>query len=285
LHQGFPLPQLAEIESWIEMAIAPLKADNAAPTGDHAIITLAAQLGRNLVFVITIGLGFAALAAYLTNGFGLLGSPKASAPEQPWLLHSGDKIVVPEGSSLRDRLTVAPAQSEPVNTKLVLPGVVEADPARTASVLTPLSGRLVELKVSLGDRVAKDQIVAVIDSPDLAQAFDDDEKAKAVLEMTEKNLKRQQSLSKTHAAISISAGSPAALTVTEVSSKPPTYSFASIDPRFGWIILDTSHFCSRHPSLIRTILRASASMRLSGRSSALASKSSRRTGWRTQRSQ
>jgi len=182
------------------MAIAPLRGDKAAPTGDDAITTLAAQPGRNVVFVITIGLGFAALAAYLTNGFGLLGSPKTAAPEQPWLVHSGDKIIVPEGSPLRDRLTVAPAQSEPVNTKLVLPGVVEADPARTASVLTPLSGRLVELKVSLGDRVTKDQIVAVIDSPDLAQAFDDDEKAKAVLEMTEKNLKRQQGLSKTRAA-------------------------------------------------------------------------------------
>jgi hypothetical protein len=62
------------------MAIAPLRGDKAAPTGDDAITTLAAQPGRNVVFVITIGLGFAALAAYLTNGFGLLGSPKALAP-------------------------------------------------------------------------------------------------------------------------------------------------------------------------------------------------------------
>jgi hypothetical protein len=56
-----------------------------------------------VVFVITMGLGFAALAAYLTHGFGLLGSPNTAAPEQPWLVHSGDKIIVPEGSPLRDR--------------------------------------------------------------------------------------------------------------------------------------------------------------------------------------
>ena len=95
-------PRFAQIESWTEMAIAPLGADNAAPMGDHAVTTLAAQPGRNLVFVITVGLGFAALAAYVTNGFGLLGSRETAAPEQPWLVHSGDKIIVPEGSPLRD---------------------------------------------------------------------------------------------------------------------------------------------------------------------------------------
>lgn len=159
-----------------------------------------AGFARNVVFLLTIGLGFAALAAYLTNGFGWLEQPKTAAAEQPWLVHSGDKIVVPEGSPLRDRLTIATAQSEPINANLALPGLVEADPARTASVLTPLAGRLVELRVSLGDRVTKDQIVAIIDSPDLAQASGDDDKAKAILEMTEKNLKRQQGLFKTHGA-------------------------------------------------------------------------------------
>jgi cobalt-zinc-cadmium efflux system membrane fusion protein len=160
-------------------------------------------LARSVIVFAAIGLGFAALAAYLTNGFGLLERSKTAAPEQPWLVRSGDKILVPEGSPLRDRLAVAPAASEPINPKLVFPGVVEADPARTASVLAPLGGRLRELKVSLGDRVAKDQLVAIIDSPDLAQAFDDDEKAKAAVELTEKNLRRQQGLFKTKAASEI----------------------------------------------------------------------------------
>jgi cobalt-zinc-cadmium efflux system membrane fusion protein len=160
-------------------------------------------LARSVIVFAAIGLGFAALAAYLTNGFGLLERSKTAAPEQPWLVRSGDKILVPEGSPLRDRLAVAPAASEPINPKLVFPGVVEADPARTASVLAPLGGRLLELKVSLGDRAAKDQLVAIIDSPDLAQAFDDDEKAKAAVELTEKNLRRQQGLFKTNAASEI----------------------------------------------------------------------------------
>jgi cobalt-zinc-cadmium efflux system membrane fusion protein len=44
----------------------------------------------------------------------------------------------------------------------------------------------------LGDRVARGQLLAVIDSPDLAQAYDDDEKAADALALTEKNLSRQE---------------------------------------------------------------------------------------------
>jgi len=155
---------------------------------------------RRALLSATIALGFVALVAYLTDGFGLLGRSRTTAPEAPWLTRSGNKILVPEGSPLRDRLTVAPAGKKPVNAKLVLPGVVEADPARTASVLPPLGGRILELKVSLGDRVEKDQVLAIIDSPDLAQAFGDDDKAKATLEMTDRNLKRQEALVKARGA-------------------------------------------------------------------------------------
>ena len=155
---------------------------------------------RSALLFATIGLGFVVLAAYLTDGFGLLGRSRSTAPAQPWLTRSGNKILIPEGSPLRDRLTVAPALSEPVNSKLVLPGMVEADPARTASVLPPLGGRILELKVSLGDRVEKNQVLAIIDSPDLAQAFGDDDKAKAALEMTDRNLKRQEALVKARGA-------------------------------------------------------------------------------------
>jgi cobalt-zinc-cadmium efflux system membrane fusion protein len=89
-----------------------------------------------------------------------------------------------------------PAAAQPVSAKLVLPGTVESDPARTAAVLTPLSGRVVALKVALGDRVARGQVLAVVDSPDLRQAYADDDKAADAVKLTEKNLGRQEAQNK-----------------------------------------------------------------------------------------
>jgi membrane fusion protein, heavy metal efflux system len=143
-----------------------------------------------------IGLGVLLLAALLTHGFGLFGSRGKGAAEPGLMVRQGDKILVPEGSSLRARLSMLAAASETVRPKLQLPAVVESDPARTAAVLTPLSGRLIALKVALGDRVSRGQIVAVIDSPDLGQALNDNEKAADSFKLTAKNLERQEAQNK-----------------------------------------------------------------------------------------
>jgi cobalt-zinc-cadmium efflux system membrane fusion protein len=145
-------------------------------------------------------LGVLFVAAAFTHGFGLF-TPHAASEEGPAaLVRQGDKIVIPEGSPLRSRLTVAAAPAEEVAATLVMPGMVESDPARTAAVLTPLSGRLLELKVGLGDRVSKGQVLAVIDSPDLAQAYDDYSKAADTEKLTARNLERQEGQSKIGAA-------------------------------------------------------------------------------------
>jgi len=136
-------------------------------------------------------LGVVLVAGLLTHGFGLLPA-HGSAAEAPELIHRGEQILVPDGSPIRSQLTVAPALAELTSGRWVLPAIVEADPARTAAVLTPLGGRIVELRVSLGDRVARGQILAVINSPDLAQAFDDDEKAADAFRLATKNLARQE---------------------------------------------------------------------------------------------
>jgi len=139
-----------------------------------------------------IALGLLFLLGAFTHGFGLLGGSKEEPAETPALKHEGEKIVVPEGSRLRERLKIAPASAETVSGKLALPAIVEADPARTATVLTALGGRLIELKVALGDRVARGQVLAMIDSPDLAQAYEDNDKAADTNALTKKNLERQE---------------------------------------------------------------------------------------------
>ena len=137
-------------------------------------------------------LGLLLVAVLLTHGFGLLGAGKAADTEPAMLVRQGNQIVIPESSPLRKRLTVTPAHAEAVSAKLVLPAVVESDPARTAAVLTPLGGRVIEIKVALGDRVRQGQVLAVIDSPDLGQAFDDNDKAADASQLTQKNLTRQE---------------------------------------------------------------------------------------------
>ncbi|MDR3416712.1 MAG: efflux RND transporter periplasmic adaptor subunit [Nevskia sp.] len=137
-------------------------------------------------------LGLLLVAALFTNGFGLFAGHKKAAAEAAAMVRQGDKIVIPEGSPLRERLTVMAASEQEVSARLMLPGVVEAEPSRTAAVLSPLSGRLLELKVALGERVTRGQVLAVIDSPDLAQAYDDNDKAADSFALTQKNLERQQ---------------------------------------------------------------------------------------------
>jgi cobalt-zinc-cadmium efflux system membrane fusion protein len=139
-----------------------------------------------------IALGVLLVIGFLTRGFGLLGSNNANDTGPQLLVRKGEQIVIPASSPLRKRLTVSAAQSEEVTPRLVLPAVVESDPARTAAVLTPLGGRVLEIKVSLGDRVRRGQVLAVIDSPDLGQAYDDYEKAADSLQLTKKNLARQE---------------------------------------------------------------------------------------------
>jgi cobalt-zinc-cadmium efflux system membrane fusion protein len=143
-----------------------------------------------------IGLGFLLLAALLTHGFGLLSGINKRSAEPASMVRQGDKILVPEGSALRAHLGLEVASVQTVNPKLLLPAVVESDPARTAAVLSPLSGRLIALKVALGDRVSRGQVIAVIDSPDLAQAYNDNEKAADSRKLTEKNLARQEAQNK-----------------------------------------------------------------------------------------
>jgi cobalt-zinc-cadmium efflux system membrane fusion protein len=118
--------------------------------------------------------------------------PRAQAP----FSRIGNRIIVPPDSLLRSQLVVADVASKEVSRSLVLPAMVESDPARTVKVLPPVTGRVVELKVQLGERVAEGQELAVIDSGDLAQAYSDVEKAQSAATLTKKALDRQLALLK-----------------------------------------------------------------------------------------
>ena len=143
-----------------------------------------------------IGAGLLLLVLLLTKGFGLWAGSGKAAVDADVMVRRGDKIIVPEGSALRSQLRVEAAVAQPLSPKFSLPAVVESDPARTSAVLTPLSGKLVALKVALGDRVVRGQVLAVIEAPDLGQAYDDYAKAADTVKLTQKNLSRQSAQQK-----------------------------------------------------------------------------------------
>ena len=140
----------------------------------------------------SIALGVLLVLLLLTHGFGLFGGHGGGAGETPALVHQGQRIFIPESSPLRQRLTVMPAPSQLQSGSITAPGIVESDPARTVAVLPPGGGRVQTLKVALGDRVQRDQVLAVIDSPDLAQAYDDNDKAASQARLAAKNLQRSE---------------------------------------------------------------------------------------------
>jgi cobalt-zinc-cadmium efflux system membrane fusion protein len=138
--------------------------------------------------------GLAALAVVVVlvltlSGIGHRGTAES---EKPTIVRKGDRILVPEGSAYRKRLDVEPVGSEPLRRPLEVPAVVEADPAHVAHVLPQLGGQVVELEVALGDRVKQGQVLATIASPDLAQAYDDDDKARSAVALALKAYDRQR---------------------------------------------------------------------------------------------
>ena len=134
-------------------------------------------------------------------GLGLLAASvagcnrsKADVPEPAAVDHEGERLIVPEGSPVRDRLKVGVARIEKISTRLVTPATVESDPARTAKITPPLPGRVVKLFVRFGASVKKGEPLLTIDAPDLVAAQTDYLKAKSALALAERTLGRQRDL-------------------------------------------------------------------------------------------
>jgi cobalt-zinc-cadmium efflux system membrane fusion protein len=138
----------------------------------------------------------ALLASLLTAALAGCGdsTPADAAQPAPALVHDQGRLTVPPASPLRKTLQVAAAAEQTVERPLLVPGVVEADPARLVKVVPPVSGRIVELRKGLGDAVKAGEALFVLDSADLAQAGSDATKAHAALALAQHNLQRQTEL-------------------------------------------------------------------------------------------
>src|SRR4030095_10722061 len=105
---------------------------------------------------VLVTLGFLGLAVVLITGAyrqitppswnKALAQGPARPDSGPLLVREGDRIIVPEGSPLRAKLTVEAVAEQQVQRTLVLPAVVEADPRPLVAVPTPAGRALPPIK-------------------------------------------------------------------------------------------------------------------------------------------
>lgn len=145
----------------------------------------------SLAVLATVALSVQAVRWMSTTGHAAV---KPDGAERAIVMRDGDKYIVPPDSGLRKRLSVAVVGLTDEPRVVQLPATVEADPARTANIATPVTGRVVELKAHLGDHVVKGQPLLTIDSGDLAQAWADNDKARDAFSHAGTTLKRVQGL-------------------------------------------------------------------------------------------
>ena len=143
------------------------------------------------IAVVVIAVGSALL---YRGGFARKTTPLATTQSALAFVKEGNRIRIPEGSPLRSQLTVQPVVQKEIVRNLIIPAVVEADPARLMKVLPPVAGRVTELKVRLGERVVRGQPLMVLDSPDLRSAYAEYDRGKVLFELAAKNRDRLHSL-------------------------------------------------------------------------------------------
>jgi cobalt-zinc-cadmium efflux system membrane fusion protein len=97
-------------------------------------------------------------------------------------------------ADLPELFKTAKAETRALPTELTANGTVTPDVTRTIHVTSLGGGRVVDLKVKLGDPVKKGQTLLVISSPDLAAAMADYRKAVADEVLSHKALDRAQLL-------------------------------------------------------------------------------------------
>ena len=136
-----------------------------------------------------------AVAALLT-GCHSHTEPSREAAEAP----PASPTVVPVGSANSVHLdhptsfTLARATTQQAFSTLNVTGSVQPDPSREIPVLSIANGRVVALRVGLGDYVHKGQLVMEVQSPDVATAFGTYLRAVADEHLTQTQLTRAQLL-------------------------------------------------------------------------------------------
>lgn len=105
----------------------------------------------------------------------------------------GECIILPPGSPKLDRIRVAPVEmGRFVLAEVTAPGEVEVNPSLVSRVLMPVTGRIREVRVHLGDSVTEGEPVVAIESPDAAAALAAHTQAQAQIRQAKSALLKSQ---------------------------------------------------------------------------------------------
>ena len=141
---------------------------------------------RNITTALSVLLLVAALGAlalFAMQGRGVHAAEQAAAP--PAAAHTDgdghahgaeageaheDKATLTAEAVQQNGIRVEPVRKMTLGDELVVPGRVSYNLEQMAHIGTPVQGRVAEVKVKLGDAVAKGDVLLVIDSPALGEA-------------------------------------------------------------------------------------------------------------------
>ncbi|WP_051292199.1 efflux RND transporter periplasmic adaptor subunit [Acetobacter nitrogenifigens] len=130
----------------------------------------------------------AAAAMLSCSGF----ASQANAENNPAHRNARGQVVVEADSALDKTLVVTPVTASIWNRGVRTPGQIVAEPSRSVTVFSPVTGLIQEVTVNPGDHVQAGQILARVISGDAAQATSDEAKARAGLEFAQRAFTRAQ---------------------------------------------------------------------------------------------
>jgi len=139
-----------------------------------------------LIVLVLSGLGLASCNR-ATNAGAEAPNPAEVKVEES---HGNDVVEVAHP----EQFVLATVEQRRAVDELHVTGVVAPDVNRAVPVLSLAGGRATDIRVRLGDEVTKGQVLLVINSPDVAQAFSDYQKAQADELLFQQQLERARDL-------------------------------------------------------------------------------------------
>ena len=144
------------------------------------------RVSRNIIIT-----GIILIALLLLWGaWSLLPHRTIETAPPPAVTHDGGLLRVRSGGPLDGQLTIEPVQETLSPHQVELPAQIITPPGQSVDIHSPVVGRLANLYVQTGQHVQKGDILAILYSGDLAQAWSDDHKAQATLTLTRQAYRR-----------------------------------------------------------------------------------------------